>query len=271
MSIEQFEVIISQIKSHTKAVTLHVMGEPLAHPQLSFFLNSLEKHNVPLILTSNGHLIHKQASILLSSTIIKQLNFSVHSFFDNFPNKDIKSYLKKLNEFSKEFLRLHPQSFINYRMWNLPIIKTQQINPNQIALSELKLNFPNAEEPNLIDVRKQKSYRLDRHLKLHFDTQFEWPNLNSNTMSHHGFCYGLKSQIAILTDGTIVPCCLDKEGVINLGSIYEQSFESIINSQKALSIINHFKQNIAIEPLCQKCQFKTRFKKNNLEEELKTN
>lgn len=259
MSPENFRLILAQVKPLTKAVTLHVMGEPLAHPQFPQFLDALEEQRVPLILTSNGLLLERHQVRLLHSPIIQQINFSVHSFFDNFPDKDIGNYLSKLSQFAKDFISSHPNSFINYRLWNLPS-QDQALELNhQKVYEELKKLFSAPVLPNAVNVREQKSFRLDRHIKLHFDTQFEWPNLMSSAPNQHGFCYGLKNQLAILTEGTVVPCCLDKEAVINLGSALETPLNEILNGARAQSILRSFANQIAIEPLCQKCRYKSRF------------
>lgn len=259
LSVDQFELILQKIKPHTKAITMHVMGEPLAHPNFANFLLLNEKYSMPLLLTTNGILLERHKEVLLKSNIIKQINFSVHSFYDNFPNKEIFSYLESIVQFSRIFTQSHPQSFINFRLWNLEESQNSHSIQNKKILSHLSSLFPEAQIPASIEVRKQKSYRLDRHIKLHFDTQFEWPQLNSNHTATNGFCYGLKNQLAILSEGIVVPCCLDKEAVINLGSIFDSDLESILNTNRAQAIIKGFQNGLAIELLCQKCQFKKRF------------
>lgn len=264
MSPSQFRVLAEKVKPHARAVTLHLMGEPLAHPQFPEFIQILQDLSIPLILTSNGTLINRHHNLLArpsqeSHSIIKQINFSVHSFFDNFPGKNIEGYLNSLVSFSKSFITHNPESFINFRLWNLQGTHSDLTPSNQLIYEVFQKLFPDPDLPSRLDVQSKKSYRLDRHIKMHFDTQFEWPNLKSEKNSTEGFCYGLKSQLAILTEGTVVPCCLDKEAVINLGSIFENSLESILNSPRAQKIVQGFQRNQVVEPLCQKCSYKQRF------------
>jgi radical SAM protein with 4Fe4S-binding SPASM domain len=259
MSSKQFEIVITKIKPHAKAVTLHVMGEPLAHPQFSEFLSILDHHELPLILTSNGTLLDRHREALLSSSSIKQINFSIHSFFDNYPEKSIGNYLSNLSKFAQQFTEKHSEAFINFRLWNLSVPTGGMTANNKKIYAEFENLFASPELPLEVSVTRQKSFRLARHIKLHFDTEFEWPSLNSTHSPHHGFCYGLKNQLAILTEGSVVPCCLDKEAVINLGSIFENSLENILQQPRALDILRGFGRNQAVEPLCQKCQYKVRF------------
>lgn len=264
MTPSQFRVVAEKVKPHARAVTLHLMGEPLAHPQFVEFIQILHELSIPLILTSNGILLQRHQNLLIKPSehlpsIIKQINFSVHSFFDNFPEKTIDGYLKSLVDFSKNFITQNPEAFINFRLWNLQEPHADLAPQNKLIYDVFEQLFENPELPSQLDVKAKKSYRLDRHIKMHFDTQFEWPSLKSEKSSPEGFCYGLKNQLAILTEGSVVPCCLDKEAVINLGSIFETSLESILSSPRSQSIVQGFQRNQAVEPLCQKCTYKQRF------------
>ena len=103
-----------------------------------------------------------------------------------------------------------------------------------------------------------KSIRVENKILINFDNYFKWPTLNDNEISN-GYCYGLKSQIGILANGTVVPCCLDSFGIIDLGNLNNRKLEDILYSEKTMNIVNGFKENKAIEELCQKCTFKHRF------------
>ena len=91
------------------------------------------------------------------------------------------------------------------------------------------------------------------------DNEFEWPD-DKKDLKNDGFCMALKTQIAILVDGTVVPCCLDSNGKIPLGNIYTNSFESIVNSKKFMDLKKSFQDRKPIEKLCLNCTYKNRFK-----------
>ena len=87
---------------------------------------------------------------------------------------------------------------------------------------------------------------------------FEWPsNANSNS---DGYCLGGKSHIGILSDGSVIICCLDGEGESNLGNIFYEDLSFILNSEKYHNIINYFKNNKCYLDICKKCTYKNRFK-----------
>jgi radical SAM protein with 4Fe4S-binding SPASM domain len=65
--------------------------------------------------------------------------------------------------------------------------------------------------------------------------------------------------MGILADGTVVPCCLDKEGVINLGNCSAKRIDHIMRSPRAKALRDGFKNGILVEDLCRKCTYIERF------------
>jgi radical SAM protein with 4Fe4S-binding SPASM domain len=103
--------------------------------------------------------------------------------------------------------------------------------------------------------------KITDRVYLNQDQEFQWPDLKEVEDDGVGFCYGLRNQIAILVDGTVVPCCLDGEGVVNLGNINTTQFSKIIESERAGNIIEGFSRREAVEELCRKCGYRKRFGK----------
>ncbi|MNR64939.1 hypothetical protein D3C85_1877780 [compost metagenome] len=60
-------------------------------------------------------------------------------------------------------------------------------------------------------------------------------------------------------DGTVVPCCLDGEGIIRLGNIHQGSFSDIIENERANRLFDGFSRGEAVEELCKRCGYRQRF------------
>lgn len=257
MSVELFAKIIAQVAPLTEQVTLHLMGDPLVHPQLFEILSLCTQAQVPVFLVTNGVLLSGVREELLLDPIIRQVNFSLHSFADNFGDKDPTTYLRKILSWTDRAFAQRPDLYINYRLWNLaePIGVGSQ---NQDMLQRLCQHFQ-VPEPKALDIRQNKSYRLKNRLYLHFDTEFTWPALDLPALGTKGTCYGLSSHFGILADGTVVPCCLDKEGKIPLGQVQEQPIAEILNSSKAQELLTGFKNNKLTNELCKRCNYIQRF------------
>lgn len=245
MTIEQFESIINKIHNHTNLVCLHVKGEPLLHNNLDSILKILEKYNLKTNITTNGTLIKEKKEILKKSKSIRQINISIHSITQNKISN--KKYLKDIFESVEEL----QDKIISYRLWNLKSIKENDVNINIIKELEDYYKIDNLKN-NLI---KKDSYKIKENLFINQDVEFTWPNINNNPIIEKGRCLALKEQIAILVDGTVVPCCLDNEGDIPLGNIFNESLEQILNKEKSITIKKNFENSIITCKLCKTCGF----------------
>ena len=258
MSLGFFEKVLLELKPYTKSLAFHVMGDPLTLSNLFKYLQLAGKHGFEVELTTSGYYLKKTPIDVLFHSAVRQVNISLNSYNKNSLNLSFDEYMDGVLTTCENKLDKYPKPFINLRVWNL-----------DDALSEAKFNkilFQKME--NFFDVEinldaiykdKVKSLRLASKVLLNFDNYFEWPSLNS-THDSDSTCYGLKSHIGILADGTIVPCCLDGEGVINLGNLHETSLTEVLNSKRAQNMIKGFLQNRAVEDLCRKCSYKDRFK-----------
>ncbi len=256
MSLELFEKVIQQVAPLTELVCLHLMGDPLVHPKLAEIIEICHRYQAKIFFVTNGVLLGRKSELLLHP-IIQQLNFSLHSFFDNFPKKDATSYLENIFELTEKSFRDRPDLYINYRLWNLNDTRGT-LTDNQQMLEKICKRFE-VSIPTEIDVRKRKSIHLKNRLYLHFDTEFIWPSLDLPILGTSGRCHGLSSHFGIHADGTVVPCCLDKEADIPLGNISQTDVIDILSSPRAQSILKGFQQKKLVEDLCQRCQYIERF------------
>jgi len=258
MSLEFFEKVLIELKPYTKSLSFHVMGDPLTLSNLYEYLELAGKHGFEVELTTSGYYLKTTPVDALFHKAVRQVNISLNSYNKNSTNLSFQEYMDGVLKTCKNKLELYPKPFINLRVWNL-----------DDALSEAEFNTMLFEKiENFFDVEidmdeiykdNSKSIRLASKVLLNFDKYFEWPSLNSAHDSDAS-CYGLKSHIGILADGTVVPCCLDGEGVINLGNLHDARLDDILNSKRTQDMIEGFSQHKAVEELCRKCSYKDRFK-----------
>ena len=104
------------------------------------------------------------------------------------------------------------------------------------------------------------SFRLRDNLYLERAKKFDWPDLNAQERGTQ-FCYGLRDQLGVLVDGTVVPCCLDHEGDVALGNLFTQPLAEILESPRACALREGFSRRRPSEELCRRCGFAARFNK----------
>jgi len=257
MSLPFFEKVIMQLHPYTKSLAFHLMGDPLTLSNLAEYLDLAQKYGFEVELTTSGYYLQKTAPEVLFHKAVRQLNISLNSYNKNSLNLTFEAYMEGVFLACGNKLQNYPKPFINLRVWNLDE-KFSEAVFNRSLFEKLERFFEVKLDGEKIYKEKIKSFRLAPKILLNFDSYFEWPSLQSSHESD-GTCYGLKSHIGILADGRVVPCCLDAEGVINLGNLHESVLSEILHSQRAEAILEGFAHSKAAEELCRKCSYKNRF------------
>lgn len=260
MNIELLEKILIQLQTYSKYIYFHVKGEPLLHPLIGDFLTLAETYGYKVNLTTNGTLIDKCRHELINKTSLRQVNFSLHSFDANIKTTTIENYINEILDFAVE-ASANTNIISALRLWNLnenrQINIVSEKNDSILKLIEKKFNLAFNIKDELL---KGRGLKLSNNIYLNPASKFNWPDINNNSIDNHiGFCHGLRDQVAILVDGTVVPCCLDGEGIINLGNINNEEFKTIIENPRANALYDGFSNRKVIEPLCQKCDYRRRF------------
>ncbi|WP_266095959.1 radical SAM/SPASM domain-containing protein [Aliarcobacter cibarius] len=258
MDLDTFDRLNFELKNFTNELAYHIVGDPLVLTNLEEYLNISLKHGLKVNITTTANNINVKHYKALLNPAIKQINFSLNSYNANSHKKSFEEYLNPILDFVKFAQENKHEYFINFRIWNLDNEKTA-FDFNSKTFDKLNSFFDSKLNINEIYETKPKNIRVDRKIFINFDEYFSWPSLKNEVVSLKGFCYGLSSHFGILANGTVVPCCLDLDANINLGNIHEFSIEKILESPKAKQMIQGFKNNILIEELCQKCDYRKRF------------
>ncbi|MBR6709805.1 MAG: SPASM domain-containing protein, partial [Clostridia bacterium] len=97
--------------------------------------------------------------------------------------------------------------------------------------------------------------KLADRVFLEWGERFDWPDLEGTYVGEQHGCYGLRDQVGVLCDGTVVPCCLDAEGTIALGNLFERELDEILASPRAVALKRSFETRRVCEPLCLHCGY----------------
>lgn len=246
MSGEEFRTLLPKLRRYTDFLYFHLMGEPLLHPKLETFLKLAGEAGFRVILTTNGTLLPKQQEMLLDAPGLHKVNVSLHAFEANDLAMPFEDYLSGCFSFGKA---AEGKKLVAYRLWN----NGGQDEKNVEILETLERFFPKPW------VAERRGTRIGERIYLEYGDKFDWPDLSAADGGSGVFCHGLRDQIGILCDGTVVPCCLDHEGDIALGNLFRQSMEEILESPRAKALYDGFSQRKAAEELCRRCGYARRF------------
>lgn len=243
MTIDEFKEVLGKIKDYTDYIYLHIKGEPLLHPNIIDFINLADTYNLKVNLTTNATLISNHINELSKCKNLNKINISLHSE-NNIPNylDNIFNNVDKLNNIT-----------VIYRLWTL---NNKKLDEKSTKIVEKIKEYYNLSPEIVNKIINENNIKINSHIYVDKDNEFDWPTVNNH--KSEGYCYALKTQIGILADGTVVPCCLDSNGVIELGNIYKQDLESIINSDRYKNLQKSFQNRKPCEELCKSCTFKER-------------
>ncbi|OCX43051.1 radical SAM protein [Campylobacter ornithocola] len=248
MSLVNFEKICKSVYRQARLFTFHVLGDPLKITNLKDYLDIAMKYNMPIELTTSGfYFDDEKINLILNSKNIHQINISLGAFLSQSKIK-LEEYFDPILKLISLHLQREKKSFVNLRLWNL--------DKNFIPPLENDKIYDFLEQIFKVKIQKQKTKnRLERHIILHQAKLFKWPSLKDEVIREKGYCYALNGQIAILSDGILVPCCLDVKADIKLGNCFEKDFSELLKSPLYIELRKCFKQGILKAELCKRCEF----------------
>lgn len=246
MTVEAFSSLLPKLRPWTDYLYFHLMGEPLCHPELETFLRLAGEAGFKVILTTNGTLLAEKREILLNAPGLHKVNISLHAFEANDLSMPFEAYLSRCFSFGQA---ADGKFLVVYRLWNGG--GAEQKNPE--ILKAMERAFPGE-----WDVQPRGT-RIAPRVYLEYGDKFDWPDLSAPDGGERVFCHGLRDQVGVLCDGTVVPCCLDHEGDIPLGNLFESPLDEIWESPRARAIYQGFAQKKTAEQLCRKCGYARRF------------
>lgn len=259
IQLDEFTHILDQVKPYTDYINFHVKGEPLLHPKIDQLLDISHEKGFKVNITTNGTLIQKNMNKLLNKPALRQINFSLHSFDGHEGSTDREGYLRHILTFVKQAVA-SSNLLVSFRLWNL-----QRDNDSNMIRQRNRATLSIIEEAFGLDYHIEEKaipgggLKIADRIYLNQDIEFDWPSLTAPEDDGVGFCHALRNQAGILVDGTVIPCCLDGEGVLGLGNVHKQPFAEIIDGERATRIYDGFSRREAVEELCRKCGYRKRF------------
>lgn len=245
MTMDAFGQVLQKLQGITQMLYFHLMGEPLTHPDLPEMIRAAKAEGFRSGITTNGTLLARRGKAMVEAGVYK-VNISIHSF-EQGAVEEYTRYIDECLDFADYASR--NGVLVVLRLWN----QGSDDGRNDETLLRMTRRFPQPWKEG------PRGTRLQDRLYLEYGSRFRWPDLQEEDMGQQVFCYGLRDHFGILCDGTVVPCCLDHNGDIPLGSIFQQDITEILSSSRAKSMVEGFSCRRASEELCRKCGYARRF------------
>ena len=288
MELHLLRKILNEISHFPKSPTVlfHVLGEPLLYPHVFEAISLAVELGLNLELITNGstlHLFPKNIQQLINSGIPK-VTISLQT-----PDKDTfnlrgatknlkaKQYFDGILRFTRDNILSDSNTIVQIkfmdstpRFYSLPykaikVISGKEQIRKQLSdwtVKILKDVVPDSQISEIIDMEFARIktglpqvFHVHSKVSLYSFPLDNWGNLNLDKIyqAKFGYCDGASGQLAVLFNGTVVPCCTDYEGLIPLGDSNDKSFMQILNEPHAIELRNGFNSFKVQHPLCKKC------------------
>ncbi|MBE6598768.1 MAG: radical SAM protein [Ruminococcaceae bacterium] len=247
LTVEEFTRGAVELRGFADYLYYHLMGEPLLHPKLEEFLTIAHSLGFKSVLTTNGTLLGSRGEMLLGAKGLHKVSISLHSFEANGASIDFDAYLSDCFTFAANAAERGIIAVL--RLWNRggedsmnrQIIKKMHDILDSDGLAEWKETY--------------SGYRIRDRIFLEWGERFDWPDAEGEYRGECHSCYGLRDQVGVLSDGTVVPCCLDADGAIALGNIFTTPLSDILSSHRAQALKKSFQTRCITEELCRRCGY----------------
>lgn len=246
MTCAEFSVLASRLRPYTDYLYLHLMGEPLLHPELPALLTTAGELGFRVVVTTNGTLLPQRGGALASAPAVHKVNVSLQSFEAN-NGESVSDYVNQCADFAARMSAAGKLCVL--RLWN----ENGMNALNADIEAALAARFPRPWSA------ARRGIALAERVWLEPGEKFDWPDMSAEDGGARVFCYGLRDQLGVLVDGTVVPCCLDHEGDLALGNLFDSSIDDIMSTDKARAIYDGFSSRRAAEELCRRCGYARRF------------
>lgn len=253
MTAAEFLTVAEKLRGHVNYLYLHLMGEPLSHPELAEILSIAGEKGFRACITTNGTLLRaRSAALLAHAEVLHKVSVSLHALEGSGAPLEMEAYLTQVWDFCEEISK--SGTYCALRLWNEGGADAR--NGEILSFLEKKIGVA----PLSLPMTRSRSRVLGKRLFLETEERFSWPDLQAAETGAQ-FCFGLRDQLGVLADGTVVPCCLDHEGDLALGNLFEQELSEILKTPRARAIYEGFSNRVPAETLCRRCGFATRFNK----------
>lgn len=242
LSLPEYDLLTDRLRGRARFLYFHLMGEPLMHPLLPRFISLAREKGFLPVITTNGTLLHRAGRGVLEARPHK-VQISLHAHEGNALGSP-REYMHRVMTFALEAAQ--GGVIVVLRLWNKGGLDSA--NGHLLDLAAGYVPRPWTE--------RYDGWRMAERIYLEYDHIFEWPEEQGREHpAEEVFCYALRNQIGVLVDGTVVPCCLDHDGTMSLGNLFDSPLEDILSSPRARALYEGFSRHHATESLCRHCGY----------------
>lgn len=231
MDFDLFRKVID-LNPQIKEVELFNWGEPLMNPKISEFVKYASHKNILSRFVTNATLLNPDKSVELIEAGLDQIYFSL----DN-----IDSEYEKIRNYSFTQVVNNISAFIDIARKKGKTIRTG-VN---IVRSQYNTDG--------IDQAVKMFKKMDVDIVSVEDSQYEKTEVRRTSR-----CFEPYRNMTILSNGDIVPCCVDYDGILSMGSAWhEPELTKTFNNSAFKNLRRSFRSKNDMHNICAQCSYRS--------------
>jgi len=254
MDFNIYKKIIDNVKSYVIYQMLYFQGEPFLHADLFKMIQYSDANNIYTSLSTNGHFLNKENSIKIIKSGLKKIIISV----DGITQESYEKYrvggklhvvlkgIKNLTQAKKTLRSQYPKIIIQFLVFSHNENEISEIKALSKELSVNKLEIKSAQinqAKNYGLIPKKEKYA--RYKKI--DSKYYIKSKLRNK------CFRLWSTLVITWNGSVIPCCFDKNNNYKMGNIINSDTLKIWGSEDFNNFRNALLKNRKGIEICCNC------------------
>jgi len=251
-----FKEIIDQLHKDTLYLTFYFQGEPFLHPDFLDMVNYASAKNIYTATSTNAHYLDdKRAKETVESGLDRLIISIDGTTQETYEQYRIGGTLQKVLDGAKNIVKWKKElkSKTPHVIFQFLVVshnEHQLIDLNRIAretgVDEVALKTAQVydfENGNTLIPKNEKYARYIRQANGTF-------KLKNKLLNH---CWKLWHSCVITWDGSVVPCCFDKDAAHKMGSLKEQSFAELWQNRNYKNFRASLLQSRSKIDICKNC------------------
>jgi radical SAM protein with 4Fe4S-binding SPASM domain len=240
---ELFESIIFQTKKYLHSLTFYFQGEPYLNPDFLKMVSFASKNNIYTITSTNAHYLNEENARQTILSGLDKLIISVDGITQEVYEKYRKGgQITKVFEGTREILKQKKilKSKTPHVVWQFVVFKTNehQISEVKKIAKDLGVNEVKIKTAQIYDFEDGHNLIPENDKYTRYKKDDSGKFVIKNKLLNQ--CWRMWQGCVVTWDGSIVPCCFDKDAKYKLGQLKSESFNSIWFSDE----YNKFRKSI---------------------------
>ena len=250
------EAIIDSLGKDLQYINYYFQGEPFINPNFLDFVKAARNKNIYVLTSTNAHFISPKIAkeVVASglSEMIVSLDGTTQETYENYRIEGkldtVLQGLENIQSAKKAANAKHPIVSIQFLVTaqnehQIPEVKSWVEKYGADNLNLKTIQVYNYENGNRLIPKNEKYARYKKKA----DGTYALKNKMSN------YCWRMWSTCVFTWDGTIVPCCFDKDAKYKMGEISKAEFQSIWKNGLYTDFREKILKNRSEIDICQNC------------------